>query len=194
MRGRIARWGACGTWATAASAFWTATVLAACSSSSGGGGPGTASVTGTIQGMAIPATGAVGLSSVVMNGSMTESAAGAIITNVASACSVLQNHGNPSDASTLVVAVAVDSGSVAPGKYDIVSQGFGATASYALSQSCVTQLNETATSGTVTISSVGSSVSGSFDLMFGSDHVTGTFSAPVCSYTPVTDGGAATCM
>jgi len=191
MRGRIRKWGA---WATAATAFGMATVLAACSSSSGGGGSGTASVEGTIQGLAIPATDAVGLSSVVMNGSMTEAAVGAIITNVANACSVLQNHGSPSDASSLVVAVAVDSGSVAPGKYDIVSQGFGATASYALSQSCVTQATETATSGTVTISSVGSSVNGSFDLMFGSDHLTGTFSAPICTYTPVTDAGAATCM
>lgn len=191
MRGRIARWG---TWAAATTALWTAMASSACSSSSSGGGSGTASVTGTIQGMAIPVSDAVGLSSVVMNGSTTEAAVGAIITNVANACSVLQNHGSPSDASSLVVAIAVASGSVAPGKYDIVSQGFGATASYALSQNCVTQLNETATSGTVTISSDGSSVSGSFDLMFGSDHLTGTFSAPVCSYNPVTDGGAATCM
>lgn len=184
-----------GPWRATATAVWVAAAAVACSSSSGGGGSGSASVTGTIQARAIPAQDAVGLSSVAMNGSMVESAVGAVITNVTGACSVLQNHGNPPDASTLIVAVAADSSSVAPGTYDIVSQGFGATASYALQdQNCLTVVSENASSGTVTISSVGSSVNGSFDLTFGADHITGTFSAPVCVYTPVTDGGAAMCM
>ncbi len=178
-----------GHWMAATGAFWTAAALAACSSSSGGGGDGSATVNGTIQGMAIPAKAAVGLSSVVMAGNMTESAVGAAITNIAGACGVLQNHGNPPDASTLIVEVVADSGSVAPGTYDVVSQGFGATAHYVLEdQNCIDELTQNATSGTVTISSVGSSVNGSFDLMFGTDHLTGTFSAPVCVYTPADAG------
>jgi phosphopentomutase len=172
-------------WMAATVVFWTAAALAACSSSSGGGGDGSATVNGTIQGMAIPAMAAVGLNSIAMAGSMTESAVGAAITNISGACGVLQNHGNPPDASTLKVEVVANSASVAPGTYMIVSQGFGATANYVLEdQNCIDQLKETATSGTVTISSVGSSVNGSFDLMFGSDHLTGTFSAPICVYTP----------
>jgi hypothetical protein len=144
--------------------------------------------------MAVPANAAVGLSSVVMNGSTTESAVGAAITNVAGACGVLQMHGVLPDTSTLVVEVAADSASVAPGTYMVVSQGFGASASYALTdQNCLPALTENATSGTVTISSVGSSVNGSFDLMFDSDHLTGTFSAPICSFS-LSDGGAACSM
>jgi hypothetical protein len=42
-------------------------------------------------------------------------------------------------------------------------------------------------SGTATISSVGSSVTGTFDLMLGSDHLTGTFDAPQCSVPPRSD-------
>ncbi len=181
-----------GLWMTASTAFWGAAALVACSSSSGGGGDGSATVNGTIQGMAVPAMAAVGLSSVVMAGSMTESAVGAAITNIKGACGVLQKNGNPPDASTLFVEVVADSGSVAPGTYNIVSQGFGASAKYILEdQNCIDLLKEPASSGTVTLSSIGSSVNGSFDLMFGADHLTGTFSAPICVYSP-SDAGCMT--
>jgi hypothetical protein len=143
----------------------------------------------------VPATDAVGLSSVSTQNGVTEAAVGAIITNIANACSVLQDHGNPPGATALVVAVTASGGSVATGTYDIVSQGFGATASYATQDAmCNTSLNETASSGTVTLSSVsGSSVSGTFDLTFFSDHLTGSFSAPICSYSTATDAGAGAC-
>ncbi len=178
-------------WSTAATVSILA-ALPACSSSSGGGGDGTASVTGTIQGAAIPASDAVGLSSVASGSS--EAAVGAIITNIASACSVLQDHGNPPSATALVVAVSAMGGSVATGTYGIVSQGFGATASYATEDAtCNTSFSESASSGSVTLTTVsGSTVAGTFDLTFGGDHLTGSFSAPVCSYS-ASDAGATAC-
>jgi hypothetical protein len=45
-------------------------------------------------------------------------------------------------------------------------------------------------SGTGTITEVGSSVRGSFDLMLGSDHVTGSFAAPLCAVPPLADAGS----
>jgi hypothetical protein len=166
------------------------------SSSSGGGGSGSASVTGTIQGATVPSNDAVGLSSVASNNGVTEAAVGVIVTSVNNACGVLQDHGNPANATALVVEVAAMGSSVATGTYNIVSSGFGATASYAAQdQNCNTTLNETASSGTVTISSnSGSSVSGTFDLTFDGDHLTGSFTAPICSYSTSTDGGTAACM
>jgi hypothetical protein len=51
---------------------------------------------------------------------------------------------------------------------------------------------ESATSGTVTFTRVDScGVVGTFDLTFNADHVTGSFSAPVCANLP--DGGASAC-
>jgi hypothetical protein len=164
--------------------------VAACSSSSGGSS-GTASVTGTIQGAAVPSSDAVGLSSVASGGS--EAAVGAIITNIAGACGVLQSHGNPPSATALIVAVTAMGGAVATGTYGVVAQGFGASASYATDDmSCNTSFSEGASAGSVTLTVVsGSTVAGTFDLTFGSDHLTGSFSAPVCSYTTA-DGGATT--
>jgi hypothetical protein len=170
-----------------------AIAAAACSSSSGGG-TGTASVTGTIQGAAVPASDTVGLSSVASGGS--EAAVGAIITNIAGACGVLQSHGNPPSATALIVAVTAMGGSVATGTYGVVSQGFGASASYATEDtSCNTSFSENASSGSVTLTTVSAStVAGTFDLTFGSDHLTGSFSAPICSYTTADGGVAAACQ
>jgi hypothetical protein len=183
-------------WTAAAKAVVVVLVatLAACSSSSGGGS-GTASVSGTIQGAAVPATDSVGLSSVSTQNGVSEAAVGAIITNIANACGVLQDHGNPPGATALVVAVSASGGSVATGTYGIVSQGFGATASYATQDmNCNPSLNETATGGSVTLTSVsGSSVSGTFDLTFSGDHLTGSFSAPICNYSTSADAGASAC-
>lgn len=172
----------------------TAMALTACSSSSGGGS-GSASVTGTIQGAAVPASDSVGLSSVSTANGTSEAAVGAIITNVANACGVLQSHANPANATALVLAVSASGSSVGTGTYDIVSQGFGATASYAKQDStCNTSFSENASGGSVTLTAVsGSSVSGTFDLTFGSDHVTGSFSAPICSYS-AGDGGVSACQ
>jgi hypothetical protein len=179
--------------ASMAAAVSIGATVAACSSSSGGAGSGTASVTGTIQGAAVPASDAVGLSSVASGGS--EAAVGAIITNVASACTVLQDHGNPPGATALIVAVSAMGGSVATGTYAVVTQGFGATASYATQDAtCNTSFSENASGGSVTLTTVsGSTVAGTFDLTFGSDHLTGSFSAPICSYAPA-DGGATACQ
>ncbi len=57
---------------------------------------------------------------------------------------------------------------------------------------CGSPNGESSTSGTVIITRVDScAVEGNFDLQLNSDHVTGTFVAPVCANSP--DGGAGTC-
>jgi hypothetical protein len=166
----------------------------ACSSSSGGG-QATANVSGTIQGRVVSTNDAVGLSS---SSGSSEAAVGAIITSVRGACSVLQSHGNPSSASALLLAVSAKGGSVPDGTYVVVPGGqFGATASFSLTDADCNQVeNLTATGGSITLTSTGgSAIAGSFDLTFGTDEVKGTFSAPICSYTPVSaDAGASTCM
>ncbi len=108
---------------------------------------------------------------------------------------MLQDHGNPPGATSLVVAVSAMGGSVATGTYGVVSQGFGATASYATQDAtCNTSFSETASGGSVTLTTVsGSSVAGTFDLTFGTDHVTGSFSAPICGYS-AGDGGVTACQ
>jgi hypothetical protein len=52
--------------------------------------------------------------------------------------------------------------------------------------------------GSVTVCNAGASLAGTFDLTFGTDHVTGTFDAPLCDWNVDAsagggDGGAA-CM
>jgi hypothetical protein len=57
---------------------------------------------------------------------------------------------------------------------------------------CQSPAGESASSGKITFTQVDDcAVTGSFDLVFNSDHVTGTFAAPVCAAAP--DGGTSNC-
>jgi hypothetical protein len=57
---------------------------------------------------------------------------------------------------------------------------------------CQSPAGESASSGTITFTRADDcAVEGSFDLMFNTDHVTGSFTSPVCANTP--DGGASAC-
>jgi hypothetical protein len=153
-------------------------------------------VSGTIQEAGVPATDSVGQHYVITSDAgVSQAQVGALITNVANACSVLQRQGNPPSATSLEIVVTALGTSVATGTYTIVPQGgYGATASYTTEDDdCNTTLSETATGGTVTLTTASSSsVAGTFDLTFDTDHVTGSFSAPVCSYTEPADASA--CM
>lgn len=59
---------------------------------------------------------------------------------------------------------------------------------------CGTPAGESATAGTVTLTSASASeVDGQFDLTFGSDHVTGQFNAPNCAGAVNPPTGTSTC-
>jgi hypothetical protein len=183
---------------TAACAVCIPATVAACSSSSSGSsfGPGDATVSGTIQGATVPASDVVGLYYVAtFDGGVSQAQAGVIVTNVANACGVLQAHGNPPNATSLELVVSALGSSVATGNYAIVPQGYGASASYAtVDGNCNPSFVDGATGGSITLTTVsGSTIAGTFDLTFGSDHLTGSFSAPICTYS-AGDGGTSTCM
>lgn len=67
---------------------------------------------------------------------------------------------------------------------------YALTAGYnSLDANCMGNTGE-ATTGSVTLTSIGAVYSGTFDLMFGTDHVTGTFDAPFCEVGPIVGGGS----
>jgi len=81
---------------------------------------------------------------------------------------------------------------LAPAKIDI-SQTNTLFAQYTqFDGTCGSPQGESASSGTITFTQVDAcGVVGSFDLMFNTDHVTGTFNAPACTAAP--DGGPGGC-
>ena len=95
----------------------------------------------------------------------------------------------PSDAILVLATFAASpSSSVTPGTYPVTATGltgalYGPNHAY-----CRSAASETAQSGTVTFTAIdGATISGSFDLTFqDGDHLTGTFSAPVCD-VPLSD-------
>jgi hypothetical protein len=119
-------------------------------------------------------------------GSLTESGrtaqeADVLLTNFVGACAAAEQNGNPANAALLAIAVASIS-PVGPGTYPVTSSGAMRVLYEAQDANCVTQVMETAQSGTVTYDSVtGSMIVGSVDVTFpGGDHFSGNFSAPVC--------------
>jgi hypothetical protein len=59
---------------------------------------------------------------------------------------------------------------------------------------CLKTVSASATGGKVTVTQTGATIAGTFDLTFGSDHVTGSFSAPRCSSFDPNRTPIATCM
>jgi hypothetical protein len=56
---------------------------------------------------------------------------------------------------------------------------------------CALPVNQTATAGSVTVSSVQPTVIGTYDLTFGSDHITGSFDVANCNNVDIQGSGAA---
>jgi hypothetical protein len=161
-----------------------AVTVAACSgsSNSSGGGPGSASVSGTIGGQSVPTTNVVAVVGSETTNGTTVQLDSVVITSVSDACSFLQNptHRVPS-ASTLVLAAGAIAPSVPTGTFTIGTYGY---AQYdADSATCVLTTSQTATSGSIVLTSVSSSaIDGTFDVtMPNGDHLSGSFDAPVCS-------------
>jgi hypothetical protein len=112
------------------------------------------------------------------------------IASYADVCAETSDGGRPPGAVFLDLNVS-DSNGVQSKSYSIgVSTGVSASAEFrALDAQCNNLEDVMATSGSISMGSAGgsSSASGSFDLLFGSDHLTGSFDAPACA--GVSDNG-----
>jgi hypothetical protein len=174
-------------------AWGTACVVIACGGhQSAPGTTGSASVTGGVSGNAIPTSDTIGLVGTTRDNGTTQPMAGALLANVAGLCQALQDGDTPGSSQVLSIRVIGASGAVGPGTYPLnATGGVGGAASFLVrDQNCTPTLQSAATQGAVTLTTVTSdTVAGSFDVTFPTgDHVTGTFSGPVCS------GGAAGAM
>jgi hypothetical protein len=144
---------------------------------------GSASVHGTIGGAPIPTTDVVGFFSTAFG----FTTASVYFTNVRDTCGVLHRElsGGPEPPNTAVLAFSVERNgtTIAPGTYDIgcpqnpfCASGFGSTDAH-----CAMVSQTAPSSGTITFRRVDATwIEGMFDAAFGTDRVTGTFSAPVC--------------
>jgi hypothetical protein len=176
-----------------------AALVAACggSTSTLGGGGGSAAVNGKAGGTAFDVVEAVGLVGTQTDNGTTASYAGVAITNIAGTCALLQRHGNPKSAQALTMEVIVTSSSVVSGTYAVGGQTapFASAAFAAQDATCTTTTDEQATSGSIVLTTVSAAtVDGTFDLTFaGGDHLTGSFTAPVCNYDITSTSGTSAC-
>lgn len=101
--------------------------------------------------------------------------------------------GNDTKASSNVFAIIYQSSQpLAAGKFDLTQTNVLFAQYTQFDSTCNSPQGESASAGTVTFTRVDScAIEGSFDLTLNTDHVTGTFTAPVCANTP--DGGAGAC-
>lgn len=161
-----------------------AVAVAACggSSNSVGATSGSATVSGTIGGQSVPTTNVVAVVGSETTGVTTVQLDSILVTSVSDPCSFLQNPMNRiPNATSLVLAAGAIAPSVPTGTYDVGKYGY---AQYdADSATCTLTTSETATSGSVVLTSVSSdTIGGTFDVtMANGDHLTGSFSAPVCT-------------
>ena len=175
------------------------TLLLACGGhSSGTTGSGSASINGTVSGQALATSDTIGVSGTTTDNGPVQPVAGAIITNVGNVCGILQHDGNPASSEVLYVRVVGASGVVGVGKYMLNGAGGvgGAVSLLVQDQSCNPTVQSTATQGSITLTTVSSStIAGSFDVTFPTgDHVTGTFSGPICTFSTSGDAATPTCQ
>jgi hypothetical protein len=175
------------------------------SASSSGAAQGGTSVNGTFGGQTLTVQDAIAEIETEAMVPVTVTSANIFIASVGSLCSLAQRHVSSPDASLLDLNFGGPGTQITPGTYEVNGNGSSAMfgAAYFSSQDarCAGTFSAIGKSGTITITDVSpSSVSGSFDVVFNAtsstgatsataDHVTGHFSAPVCS-VPATDGGA----
>jgi hypothetical protein len=98
---------------------------------------------------------------------------------------------------TLEFQLYQTSGAVAPGTFPVPQADAGTQGQLeadvvfsALDTNCNMVVNQWATSGTVTLSSLQPSVVGTYDLLFGTDHVTGSFDVNECAGVNVQGTGS----
>jgi hypothetical protein len=167
--------------------LWVLGAAACGSSTSGNVGKAAATANGTTAGRPFMAEDAAGVVGTWMTqDGLVEEVDVLIAAGFNGICGRLQQPQNVGQASDAILALATfaasPSGSVTPGTYPVTATGltgalYGPSLAY-----CQSAASETAQSGTVTFTAIdGATISGSFDLTFqNGDHLTGTFSAPVC--------------
>jgi hypothetical protein len=183
---------------------WTlafaAITLAACTSTEVGPGGGSATITGTVQGETPVLGDEVGVvGTQVQSGGVHLAYVAVSITNKPGTCSLLQQGANVANTAGLsLVVVAGAAGStptIASGQYLITAEPsvdaatsttMVANATYETSDGACNGTSTKATSGFITLSEVTSAmVSGRYDVTFATgDHLSGTFTAPICSVDP----------
>jgi hypothetical protein len=107
-----------------------------------------------------------------------------ILADLPNLCSFLQtataaNERKANLFDLLIVLGGATDLAVTSGTYSV--SALSVNAQYAIGDAACQQSSAVATAGTVTITSVGASVIGKFDLTFATDHVTGNFDAPFCN-------------
>ena len=133
--------------------------------------PGHATVTGTLGGAAFAPKDAIEVFD-------SESAKFVIrVTDYASACT----YASDLHASSSVIAITYDQTLLSAGSLDIAKTPSLSAKHIVYGTTCAATTTTDATSGTVTFSKVNQcGAQGTFDLTFGTDHVTATFTASVC--------------
>jgi hypothetical protein len=168
--------------------------LGACggATTSGPGGAQKVSVTGTVGGQPLATTDTIAiLASGAAFGLANRQGVEIAITNVPNTCAVLQRHGDPANATSFSFGVTSTTGLVAEGTYPVTpgATGSGASGGYSTTDAqCNDKLSINAASGSVTFTTIsGSVVEGTFDIVLtDGDHLSGSFNAPVCAFTPST--------
>jgi hypothetical protein len=163
-------------------------IAAAC-----GGGP--ASVSGTVGGVTVQSSDALfGVPGGSTSGTVLA------ITSIGAACSkVTTGTSFKGPATALSIELVQNGGAVtSPGTFPELSSAQGSTSAFAGSfDSWDASCSDTTTpisGGTVTITAVSaSSLTGSFDLTLGNDHITGSFNAPNCAGL-ATSGTGSSCQ
>jgi hypothetical protein len=121
--------------------------------------------------------------------------AGAYLASFSNICALLQQPSHPAYANAWGLYVGVEQPApIGPGRYDLPP---GTSAHFAaLDAKCVTAGTEQAKTGTITFETVSATeLSGSFDVtLSGGDHLTGTFSAPVCDIALANPGTTTGCQ
>jgi hypothetical protein len=159
--------------------------MAACGSDGSPVPPGTTSVSGIAGSQMVSMKDATGIVGPVTENGGTVQEADVVLTNYVGVCSSLEENGNPANGALVGLLVASAS-PVGPGTYTVTANGAVQALYESQDANCIIQVSETAVSGTITYDTVnGSTIAGSVDLMFPTvDHVSGTFSAPVCNHSP----------
>jgi hypothetical protein len=154
-----------------------------------GSPPASATVSGTIAGTPIQASNAVTIDEVTTTRGMTVTSRAISVTSNANACSCAP----PSHLQSIVLVVGTLGTTIATGTYALPSaEAWYYTQDPSMKPCCSTLVH--ASSGSITLTQVTPTVTvGSFDLLFpAGDHLTGTFTAPLCpSASQAAD--AATC-
>jgi hypothetical protein len=161
------------------------------------GCPATTVVTGTIVGQPLSPAYAIALKGVADPSYPNQIVV--FLSTRSDVCSTLQTKGpgniaNLRDMSFVLGATDPAAGPVTPGTYTPMNTVDEMTAQYDSYDATCNDTSPAWNGGSVVVCGVGASFTGSFDQTFGTDHVTGTFDAPLCDLNLAADASASTCI